>query len=100
MKDINKELILFLEQGAGSDDLDEIVFQLQSSSFRSLRLVPQSQTKTEDADFIFNNQQYKKVVTRKLPLFKSTEEYDYLEGEDDFFDGNTEEHSDQIDSNG
>ena len=84
MKDINRELMNFLHDSAGEEDLNEIIHQLQSSHYRSLRLTNLSRTKFMDSDFIFNNQQYKFVVTRKLPLFESSSfEEDYLEEEDE-----------------
>lgn len=43
-----------------------------------------------DSDFLFNNQQYKFVVTRKLPLFdSSTDAEEYSEEDDEILsDGN------------
>lgn len=84
MKDINKELVDFLQSSSPEDDLNEIIHQIQAGGYRSLRLINFSRTKFNDSDFIFNNQQYKFVVTRKLPLFQSSDEY---EEEDDLLDG-------------
>lgn len=72
MKDINGQLMQFLHEAAAEEDLNEIIYQIQSGNYRSLRLINLSQTKFMDSDFIFNNQQYKLVVTCKLPLFESS----------------------------
>lgn len=87
MKNINKELVAFLQETHPQDDLTEIIYQIQTGSARSIRLVNLSKTRFYDADFIFNNQQYKLVVTRKLPLFQANEEFSGEEEEDDYFDG-------------
>lgn len=86
MKDINKELVAFLEKCYPQEDLTEIVYQIQTGHARSIRLVNSSQTNFFDADFIFNNQQYKLVVTGKLPMFYSSDDFSEGEG-DDYFDG-------------
>lgn len=87
MKDINKELVAFLQRTHPEDDLTEIIYQIQTGGARSIRLINFSKTKFYDADFIFNNQQYKLVVTRKLPLFQVNDEFSEEGGADDYFDG-------------
>lgn len=83
MKDINGQLMQFLHEAAGEEDLNEIVYQIQAGAYRSLRLINLSRTRFIDSDFIFNNQQYKFVVTCKLPLFESTTFNDFEESEMD-----------------
>jgi len=84
MKDINGQLMKFLHAATAEEDLNEIVYQLRGSNYRSLRLVNLSRTKFMDSDFLFNNQQYKIVVTRKLPPFDSSMfEEEYLEEENE-----------------
>lgn len=84
MKNLNGELILFLQAATGEEDLEEIGYSLLGRNYQSLRLVEKTQSKKNfyNTDFIFNNQQYKIVATRKLPLFFSSSDEDDEEMED------------------
>jgi len=76
MKNLNGELISFLQKITEEEDLMEISHQLLARNYRSMRLIENTQSKTNfyNTDFLFNNQQYKLVVTRKLPLFHNSED--------------------------
>jgi hypothetical protein len=86
MKNINKLLIEFLHAGSGEEDIEEIVHGLNTGWYNSLKLLKASRTKQYDSDFIFNNQNYKLVITSKLPVFYSSQ-FDESEEEDDLSDG-------------
>lgn len=76
MKNLNGELISFLQQITEEEDLMEISHLLLANNYRSLKLIQSTQPKRHfyDTDFLFNNQQYKVVVTKKLPLFHNSED--------------------------
>jgi hypothetical protein len=86
MKNINKLLIEFLYAGSGEDDIEEIVHSLSTGWYKSLKLLKASRTREHDSDFIFNNQNYKLVVTSRLPIFYSSQ-FEDSEEEDDISDG-------------
>jgi hypothetical protein len=76
MKNLNGELIAFLHEVTEEEDLMEISHQLLARNYRSIKLIENTQPKRNfyNTDFLFNNQQYKVVVTRKLPLFHNSDD--------------------------
>jgi len=76
MKNLNGELIAFLQAVTEEEDLMEISHQLLAKNYRSIKLMENTQPRRNfyNTDFLFNNQQYKVVVTRKLPLFHNSED--------------------------
>lgn len=76
MKNLNGELIAFLQAVTEEEDLMEISHHLLAKNYRSIKLMENTQPRRNfyNTDFLFNNQQYKVVVTRKLPLFHNSED--------------------------